>query len=161
MKKQKLIGCICTLLLLGATNLLAQQNTVASGGDASGSGGSLSYSIGQIDYVQATGSGGTVNQGVQQPFEIFVLGVNTFPNIHLTASVYPNPTVSSVTLKITKLATETLSFRLYDLSGRLVLENSIVTEETNISMEGLSSTIYVLNVFDRNSLLKTFKIIKK
>ena len=50
----------------------AQQNTVASGGMATGSGGSVSYSIGQIDYITATGTGGTASQGVQQVYRLTI-----------------------------------------------------------------------------------------
>jgi hypothetical protein len=57
MKKRK---SLLLLLFLSSTwhFALCQKNTVAAGGDASGSGGSLSYSIGQIDYKILSGSGG-------------------------------------------------------------------------------------------------------
>ena len=50
------------------TGLLAQQNSVSAGGDVSGSGGTVSFSVGQIDYLSITGAGGSVAQGVQQPY---------------------------------------------------------------------------------------------
>ena len=42
----------------------SQKETLASGGDASGSGGTVSYSIGQIAYEYRSGSNGNLNQGV-------------------------------------------------------------------------------------------------
>ena len=49
-----------------ATHLMYSQETIpASGGAAIGSGGTSSYSVGQLVYTTNTGSG-TVTQGVQQ-----------------------------------------------------------------------------------------------
>ena len=52
------------------TLIQAQQTTVAAGGDASGIGGTFSYSIGQVVYTYIYGSDVLVAQGVQQPYEI-------------------------------------------------------------------------------------------
>ena len=148
---------ICCFL---STNLFAQSNTVASGGNANGTEGSVSYSIGQIDFIEATGTGGTANQGVQQPIEIFVLGPDDFENITLEMAVYPNPTNNYMTLKLTNVEFEGMSFVLYDLSGRLLREEKIVNEQTLISLEGYASASYFLNILNQNGLLKTFKLIK-
>ncbi|HEY0297648.1 MAG TPA: T9SS type A sorting domain-containing protein [Arachidicoccus sp.] len=59
---------ISVLLLLISFPSIAQRGTDASGGDGSGSAGSISYSIGQIDYVMATGSDNTIVDGIQQPY---------------------------------------------------------------------------------------------
>lgn len=53
------------LLLAGFAH--GQQNLVAAGGEASGTGGSMSFSIGQLDGFTSTGSGGSAQHGVQQP----------------------------------------------------------------------------------------------
>lgn len=148
---------ICCFL---GTGLFAQSNTVASGGNAIGAEGSVSYSVGQIDYIEATGTGGTANQGVQQPIEIFVLGTDEFENIILEVSVYPNPTQHNVTLRLENLNFEELTFVLYDLSGRLLQQDEITSEETLISMDGFASATYFLNIINKTDLLKTFKIIK-
>ena len=55
---------------LNSQSANAQQNTVGTGGTAIGSGGSVSYSIGQLDYITASGSGGSASQGMQQVFKV-------------------------------------------------------------------------------------------
>lgn len=138
----------------------AQQAAVASGGDATGSNGSSSYSIGQVAYINAIGTNGSINQGVQQPFEIFTLGDDEFPEIQLMMSVYPNPTASFVTLTLQNYSLENVRFELFDLNGRLIQSQSITTSDTQIAMEHLASAVYLLNVMEQNKVLKTFKIIK-
>ncbi len=161
MKKQKLLKttllCSIFFVLFSAS---AQQANVASGGNATGTGGSSSYSVGQVAYTNATGTNGSVNQGVQQPFEIFTLGNDDFPEITLLMTVYPNPTTSLVNLNIQNYALENLNFQLFDINGRLIQSQKITTAETQIQMENLAAAVYLLNLLDKNKLVKTFKIIK-
>lgn len=140
---------------------MAQTAIVASGGNATGSGGSSSYSVGQVVYTNAVGSNGSTNQGVQQPIEIFALGTNDFPEISLAMSVYPNPTTALVNLNIQNYNSENITYQLFDLNGRSIQNNKILQKETQISLENLSNAIYFLTVSDNNKSLKTFKIIKK
>jgi Secretion system C-terminal sorting domain len=138
----------------------AQQANVASGGNTTGTGGSLSYSIGQVAYTNQVGTNGSVNQGVQQPFEIFTLGNDDFPEITLLMTVYPNPTTSFINLNIQNYSTENMYYQLFDITGKQIQSQKITTTETQIQMENVASAVYLLNVIEENRLLKTFKIIK-
>lgn len=160
MKQKKVFALAGLLLSIGLLQLQAQNNSVTAGGDASGSGGSISYSIGQVDYIQATGSGGTANQGVQQPIEIYVLGNDEFSNIELSAVIFPNPTSNYVTLSINDMYTNELSFTVVDVNGRKIMSEQIRSAQTIVPFEHLQASMYLLSVMNGNSLLKTFKIIK-
>ena len=121
----------------------------------------MSYTVGQTIYTTNTGTSGSVAQGVQQAFEIqTVLGVENF-NINLQMAVYPNPTTNWLQLEVKNTGFEKLNYQIFDINGKLVLENKISTETTTISMENLSTNIYLLKVLDNNKEVKTFKIIKK
>ncbi len=148
------------ILSFRITNLFGQQGTEATGGDASGIGGAASYTIGQTDYITATGSGGVITQGIQQPYEIFnITGIDDI-GIELTASVYPNPATDFILLKIVNSKSEIFTFSLFDIQGKLLLNKKIETDETPVSMDKLASGIYFINVFRNNNEVKTFKIIK-
>jgi len=149
------------LLCLGLTEIQAQQSILTSGGDASGSGGSVSYSVGQIVYTTNTGANGSVAQGVQQPFEISdVTGIIEAKGITLNCSAYPNPANNYLTLKTENFNLSTLNFQLFDISGQLLLNQKINSNETSISMESLPAANYFLKVIDNNKEVKTFRIIK-
>jgi hypothetical protein len=139
-------------------NFHAQQGPVTSGGDAIGSGGSMSFTIGQIDYTSSTSGGGSVNQGIQQPYEIFVVTGIQEKEIELTASVYPNPTTDFVMLSVPKF--NNMSYELYDLQGKLIVKQKINSGQTSISMVNLANAIYFIKVLNNKSEVKTFKIIK-
>ena len=69
------------LLFLAVTSIVnAQQGNVSAGGSISGTGGSMSYSVGQTDYLHYTSEAGSISFGLQQPwFEI--LGVPPFLDV--------------------------------------------------------------------------------
>ncbi|BFM44706.1 hypothetical protein CFS9_33470 [Flavobacterium sp. CFS9] len=140
----------------------SQQSVVVAGGNATGSGGSSSYSVGQISYVSLSGANESVLQGVQQPYEVTTLGNDDFKGIDLVMTAYPNPTVDVLTLVITKEEWKDLSYRLFDTTGKIVSENlKIAGSETSVPMQQLNHGIYFLTVNKGNKSIKTFKIIKK
>lgn len=68
----------------------------ADGGTATGNGGTVTYTIGQIA-VQSYGEGCIrIFEGAQQPYEIQTIGIDNYPSITLNAMVYPNPTTSNL-----------------------------------------------------------------
>jgi len=158
--KHKKVKLSALILLAGLTGLQAQEAVTTTGGNASGSGGTVSYTIGQIDYTTNTGTGGTVTQGVQQPYEFFILGIDDKKDISLEMSVYPNPSVAFVNLKVLNQNLENLSFQLYDVNQKLIITRKVSSTETSIPMEKLASATYFLKVSDRKKVVKTFKIIK-
>ena len=158
MKIKKLL--IATLLLV-AFQTQAQEAVATAGGDASGTNGNVSYTVGQVVYTTNTGTTGSVAQGVQQPFEIqTVLGADNF-NINLQLAVYPNPTTNWLQLEVRNTDFANLSYQLFDLNGRLIANQKIVNETSTLQMEQLPAAIYLLKVLDNNKEVKTFKIIKK
>lgn len=141
-------------------SLSAQSNIVVSGGEATGSGGSASYSIGQIDYIPQAGNGGSATQGVQQPYEFYILGIDDYKDITLEMHIFPNPTPSSITLTVSTDNLEDLSYQLYGINGKLLKEQQITTTNTTVSMKHLPSATYLLKVMNSKQPIKTFKIIK-
>ena len=146
------------LLLLGLGGLHAQESILPAGGEAIGTGGTSSFSVGQIVYTTNIGTNGSITQGVQQQYIIFITtGVNE-TSIDLEVSVYPNPTTDYLTLKVEN--PEGLSFQLFDLQGVMVEYNKVRENSTTVEMKNLPSAIYFLKVIQKNQVVKSFKIIK-
>jgi hypothetical protein len=161
MQFKQLKLCITLLLGLGVTGLRAQESLLTSGSSASGSGGSVSYSVGQIVYTTNTGTNGSVSQGVQQPFEISVItGLEEAKYINLSVLVYPNPTANVLQLKIENEEWKDLSYQLFDLNGKLIETKKLEANVTKIVMTNLVPATYALKVNNNQKTLKSFKIIK-
>jgi len=157
------------LLFIVSVHLQAQETIPATGGDATGSGGSASYTVGQVAYTTVTGTGGTVSQGVQQPFEISVETGVEQKGIDLQCVVYPNPVTDYLMLNIDDNIVQThgrasqrqLSYQLFDTKGQLISAEKITTAQTKIVTGNLTKGTYLLRVINDNEAIKTFKIIKK
>jgi hypothetical protein len=161
MRKMKQKNLKLSLLLLGlGITTQAQQATTSTGGNASGSGGTVAYSVGQIVYTTYTGSNGSVAQGVQHAFEIFTLGIKEISlNISLTA--FPNPTTENLTLQISDYNNEQLSYQLFDMQGKQLRNGEITAQQTQINMNSLPTATYFINVVNQeNKKVKSYKIIK-
>jgi hypothetical protein len=162
MKKE--IGCFLVILCCCGfcTPLQGQEAIPATGGNASGSGGSVSYTVGQVTYNTYSGTNGTVAQGVQQPYEISVVtAIRNTEEISFECSVYPNPTRGLVKLIFKSLDYENMRFRLFDINGVLLQDKKVESLETEISLENLSSSVYFLKVIKNNLEIKVFKIVKR
>jgi len=157
-----------TFLILFITSIsfvttgYSQEAVVVSGGNASGIGGTSSYSVGQVVYTSLPGSEGSVLQGVQQPYEIATLGNDEFTSINLLMTAYPNPAIDMLNLVITNDKWDNLYYNLFDSNGKIISGNSKITSsETSVPMQQLNQGIYFLAIKDNNKTIKTFKIIKK
>lgn len=161
MKQIKILLVAMLLLVLGPIGLQAQEAILATGGDATASGGSVSYSVGQIIYTTNSDVNGSVAQGVQQPFEISeVSGLEDANGIRLKCTAYPNPTMDHLTIRIDNYNITGLSYQIYDLQANLLEDKKLSGSETLISMEKLAPAIYFLKITDNQKEVKIFKIIK-
>ena len=161
MRHKRLKLSAVLLLGLGLTGLQAQTSVNATGGNAAGSGGSASYSVGQLAYTTNTGTNGSVSEGVQQPFEISVVtGLEEAKGINLSVSAYPNPTTDYLTLEVKDVELLNLHFQMYDMNGKLLQNEKITGNQTSIVMSNLVPATYFVKVIQGNKEFKTFKIIK-
>ncbi|MBN2681090.1 MAG: T9SS type A sorting domain-containing protein [Bacteroidales bacterium] len=154
-----------TILLLfcvfGLIRIQAQETVNASGGDASGSGGSSSYSVGQVTYTTHVGINGSLSQGVQQPYEISVVtGQEESNGINLSVSAFPNPTSDYLILEVNDFPLSTLTFSLYDTNGKLLETKKLEGIQTKIVMSNLVPATYFVKIIEENKVAKTFKVIK-
>ncbi len=160
MKQKKNYLGISILLSIGFSPGFAQQAVTASGGNAIGSGGQAAYSVGQVAYKANSNSTTTINQGVQQAYEIFTVGVKEEEQ-SVSASLFPNPTQEDITLEVKQLANEQLTYSVFDMQGKLILTDKVRADETNISLKEFTPGIYFIQINNsENKKTQSFKIIK-
>lgn len=161
MKRIYSIALGLSIVLAGHLNVNGQETVSSSGGEASSSDGTVSYTIGQVFYAEDNDATGSVTPGVQQAYEIYVTdGIEEAAGIKLTMTAFPNPTLDQLTLSVENFNNENLSYQLFDMSGRLVKSGEMNEQNTQIYMDDLERATYVLLVNKDNKNIKTFKIIK-
>ena len=147
------------LLSLSVNAQTAHQVLSATGGDATGSGGTVAYSVGQIVYTTNTGTTGSVAQGVDQAYEISSVGIKETA-LNISLSIFPNPTSDYLTIKVEDYNNEALSYNLINEQGKLVMNEQITNQDTQVAMSSLARGAYFINVLQANKKIQTFKIIK-
>lgn len=159
--KIKTLAKIAVLLFV-VEPLSAQQSVHSSGGEAQGSGGTVSYSIGQVAYEYQESQDGNVTQGVQHAFEIYTVFVTEQLSMNIELKVFPNPTIDELKLHVVFDGSHNrkLNFQLYDLSGKLLQSKAISSDFTHIDVQHYARANYLLRVNDDKIELKTFRIVK-
>lgn len=152
------------MLLISALTIpvFSQSAVVPAGGTASGSGGSATYTVGQIADQRVESSGKYIIEGVQQPYEFLIVGVDNYPGIKLEAVLFPNPTPDFINLRISnfEIPDYGLTAELYDKNGRLLKVFTVSDLLTRMDLTIYPSATYQLRVMDEKRLLKAFQIIK-
>jgi hypothetical protein len=79
MKRIKILLIVGLTLNIISFSVFAQQGNVAAGGDATGQGGIMSYSVGQTDYLMFSSQQGSISLGLQQPYFYSIQPVYAIP----------------------------------------------------------------------------------
>lgn len=157
-----LFGIALLLANLCISGLHAQETVATSGSTLSGTGGTVSYSLGQTVYSVIGGSTGSVAQGVQQPYEISVITASgNRSKTQLEVSVYPNPASLTLNVQSELLVPGGLRLCIYDLNGRCLLDKPLTNNHTVLDIQNLSPAAYLVKVFRNSNEITVFKVLKK
>jgi len=148
-----------TILIIVIPKVQSQNNFVSTGANISGSGGTLSYSLGQLAYSTINGLSGSINQGVQQPYEIYKVGIEDV-NLNISLLIYPNPTYENLVIRMEEFESNNFNYQLVDLHGKLLISNKILDRQTIIDAGILPPSAYLLKIIQDSKTIGSFKIIK-
>ena len=155
--------CYVLVIMIYVHFLQAQSSITSAGGAGVGTGGKLSFSVGQTTYNYTSSATATLSEGVHQPYEISI--ITQSPNtmrIELSIAAFPDVTVNYLTLKIeNQAAVSTLSYQLIDMNGLLLECKQDLSSETLISLNNYPTATYILKVTQDSKEIKLIRIIKK
>lgn len=155
------------MLLFSTLSVIAfgQSAIVPVGGDAQNANGSVSYTVGQVMTQTAANSNGSISvaEGVQQPYEIQTVGVNPYPQITLSAVVFPNPTENMAQLMLNgfDIPDGGLQAHLFDSKGKLLQLIPVTEDLTSFQIGQYATGTYYLELRNGKQPLKTFKVVRK
>lgn len=160
MKNKSGSAALLTITLLCAGFTSAQESINSYGGDATGSGGSVAYTAGQLVYTTVGGNTGSIAQGVQHAYEIFTVSMEEFAS-GIVLSAYPNPTTENLVLQTESDVSGMLSYQLTDEAGRLLNSGFLTGKQVTVKMEDLPGATYFIHILNQeNKTVRLFKIIK-
>jgi len=155
--KQTLIVIFCILL---SSMAVAQTSLNAAGGTEVGSSASLSYTIGQIFSTYSEAASVSLQQGIQQSFEVQVSTAvgNDFSVLRI--DFFPNPASEFLFVKLSGTPIGSLTYRLLDMTGKTLITGFFVGAEAKIELGQLPEAHYIVAVVSGKQFIKTFKLIK-
>jgi hypothetical protein len=152
---------LSTQFLLCFQTVIAQQTTSTAGGVGLGTGGTVCYTVGQVAYNFNSTNNTSVLQGVQQPFEISVnTSIQQAEGKKLNCIAYPNPTQDLLILKLENSISVDCIYELYETTGKLLINRTIESNETDISLSSYKTGVYFLKVIQNGNEIIVFKIVK-
>jgi len=152
--------CIITLISFSCSEVITAQEVLSSGGGYfSNSNGSISYTIGEPVIETYKEGDYIITQGFQQS-NFIITTINDYMEIAWDISVYPNPANDFVKLIISKANLIGFEYRLYDLNGRLLMQQQINDNETLLPFNNLPAGEYILKITSNYNELKSFQILK-
>jgi hypothetical protein len=162
---EKLITCksIITLITIVFLNFHADtifgQHTVSTtGGHFKSTGGSTSFTVGQVAYVLKKGTGSYLNEGVQQVYTKKTTPIEELVYLK-EVQLYPNPTQETFNLIISTKEDVQVRYTIMDYLGKEIRNGNILSEKSEISLRDLPAGNYFISLKSKKEN-RIFKIVK-
>lgn len=158
MKMKKLAIILFAIFI---TNTIFSQEVVSTAGETKKiSGYEISWTIGE-PVIQTLSSGNSIiTQGFHQT-KLIITKISVAENFKSLVSVYPNPTKRVAILEFKEIP-EKKSFKVFDLSGKILLSKKINAKITPVDLSKFATGSYLLQIMnDNNQSMETFKIVKQ
>jgi hypothetical protein len=139
--------------------MIAQQDVVAGGGNASSTTGSISYSVGQALYTHESNAAGSIQLGVQQPYAVTPIAVYE-PWRELVVGLYPNPTRGQVLIDMPQFIAG-ITASIFDMNGSIVEQFPLESAKTILSAEAWPAAQYIIQLTDISGNSSKYKLIKQ
>jgi hypothetical protein len=135
------------------------QNAISStGGHFKSSGGSTSFTVGQVAYVLKKGTGFYLNEGVQQVYTKKTTPIEELVYLK-EVQLYPNPTQETMTLILSSKEDIQVRYTIMDYLGKEIRNGNILSEKSEISLRDLPSGNYFISLKSKKEN-RIFKIVK-
>jgi hypothetical protein len=149
-----------TAFIVASNFAQAQESVNSIGGVDVGTGGTVSFSVGQMVYTTDTKESGSMVQGIQRPYRITTTDIRKV-NDDISFKAYPNPSSDDLFLEMNAYRSEKLVYHLYDMQGKLIMTNPIESPKTQINMRALAVGAYLIQIYNSNNQpIQTIQVIK-
>lgn len=142
-------------LCLNGSCIFAQSGTYSSGMSIYATTGEMSFTVGEFNHLSSVGLN-SMTSGVLQAYYFIPLGILEESKI----TIWPNPVVDNLFLKIDQAPIKGLYYQLFDIYGGLLEIKNIKETTTIIDMKKYQIGSYIFHILFMNQHLITHKIIK-
>ncbi|MBK8746967.1 MAG: T9SS type A sorting domain-containing protein [Saprospiraceae bacterium] len=152
---------LINIIFFNVTFLSAQNAVLTTGGNQTGSSGSISYSIGQLAVQQISNSESTLTPGVQQPFEISEIVAVMERLLSLDIVIFPNPTSGNIRIDVNdNIHHDKLQANLTSYNQKVISKFKLESTSQEFDLSEQPSGVYILTISNEKHQYRQFKIIK-
>lgn len=149
------------LLIPLASLAYGKQAISSSGADISGSGGAVSYTVGQLLYQSHHSTEGSESQGVHHPVEIYVYpGIQEQKSTRTNVLVFPNPVTHSLTAVINEVVASGYEVMLSDIIGKVLFSTTTHDQIFSLDMSSYARAVYFLKIYTEGKQIDVLRIVK-
>ena len=139
-----------------------QSSVHSSWGEGTGTGGRMTYSMGQVFVQNVTVPGvARLAEGVQHPLEVLTIGMDDVIQILEGVMLFPNPTAGELHLQIRDFVPGVFSYRLLNNLGQCIQEGGVQSSSSLLSLESVSAGTYRIEVRNTGGNRRVFQVIKR
>jgi len=157
--KKAVLKTILSIFLFITYSPIYAQTGIVSGGNSVciPNEGSISCTIGQVNYLYANSSEGSLQEGIQQA-EKCSTNVHVQENEKITLKISPNPTKDYCTIQLQD--NEKYHYKLTTIEGK-ILDNGTLQNGTTLQLTNYINGVYFLQITRNESEIQTYRIIKE
>ena len=152
------------LLFLFASTIQAQSIERITFSAASSNNSSFKSNIGSPYGANLSGTNGSLTisaeYGESTYKETALVGINEVEDKQIEIKAFPNPSMSSINIEIVSDMQYPVKVQLYDMSGALIQDYLMQSSFMELNVINLSEGNYILKLSDKNTILKSFNILK-
>ena len=147
--------CAAMLPIIATSQTLTPTVVASSGGYATASNGSLSYTVGEMTMVQTFSSANNfLTQGFQQPEDLGV-GIPEIPVYSGGLDIYPNPTNGAFSMQFTGDEDANKVIKMYNSLGQVVkqftISQTVGVNKVDFDISAFAQGIYMVELQLRNA----------
>ena len=150
------------MVMMIPMGVYGQSSVHSSWGEGTGTGGRMTYSMGQVFVQNVTVPGvARLAEGVQHPLEVLTIGMDDVSQILEGVMLFPNPTSGELNLQIQGFRPDLFSYRIFNNLGQIIQKEDVHNSSTLISLETLAAGTYRIEVNSKSGKQKIFQVIKR
>ena len=146
------------IFLLVSHFIFSQSNVLTSGKEVSSNSGTVTYSVGLVNFKEATGSGGSLHHGIQHISEIVnVLHISEVDAARI--KLFPNPTIDYIVVDMPDV--KNLEYRIVSILGQELLTGEINKSQDRVDLKKLRTGTYFFILYRDSKKVATYQIVKQ
>ena len=156
---KRILPVVIYFIIAGCINSIAQEVITPSAGYFETPSMSLNWTIGETAVETYINDDIILTQGFNQA-NIIITDITEDFLTDISISFYPNPVKDIFTIKTESGQMTQLTAEVYDLAGAKLISENINQGNTQINTERLTTSVYILKIYDNQHIIKSFKFIK-